>query len=79
MTTQNIQNFQETIDHVSAEVGVPSRPDSPENSENFEPEIDIEEGSSSHCGAIENSGVFYRQGAKVVSVAEYKYKSAMIV
>jgi len=65
MTTQNIQNFQETIDHVSAEVGVPPRPDSPENSENFEPEIDIEE---------ENSGASYHRGLKAKSIAEYLYK-----
>src|SRR6185312_4821785 len=65
MTTQTIQNFQETIDHVSAGVGVPPRPDSPENSENFEPEIDIEE---------ENSGASYHRGLKAKSIAEYLYK-----
>ena len=37
------QNFQETIDHVLAEVEAPpSRPESPENLENFEPEIEEE-------------------------------------
>src|SRR4051812_39416495 len=57
------QYFQENIDHVSAEVGVPPRPDSPENSENFEPEIEEE-----------NNGAFYHRGPKAESVAEYMYK-----
>jgi len=59
------QNFQENNDHAPAESEAPpSRPESPENSENFEPEVDIEEGSSSHCSAIENNGAFYHRGAK---------------
>src|SRR5437868_156841 len=60
------QNFQENNDHAPAESEAPpSRPESPENSENFEPEIDIEE---------ENSGALYHRGLKAVSVAEYMYK-----
>src|SRR4051812_14641889 len=38
-------------------------PESPDNSENFEPEIEAEE-----------NGAFYRWGAKAESVAEYRYK-----
>src|SRR2546421_4733034 len=50
------QNFQENNDHAPAESEAPpSRPESPENSENFEPEIDIEE---------ENSGALYHRGLK---------------
>ena len=50
-TVEN-QNFEETIDHVLAEAPL-SRPESPENSENFEPEIEEE-----------NSGAFYHRGPK---------------
>ena len=54
--TMDTQNFQENIDHAPAESEAPpSRPESPENSENFEPEIDIEE---------EGNGAFYHRGFK---------------
>nr|CAG8573485.1 6797_t:CDS:2 [Entrophospora candida] len=54
MPTVSTQNFQENIDHVPAESEAPpSRPESPENSENFDPEIE-EEGN----------GAFYHRGAK---------------
>ncbi|RHZ45605.1 hypothetical protein Glove_668g26 [Diversispora epigaea] len=48
------QTFQENIDHAPAETEAPlSRPESPENSENFEPEIELEEGNRGfyHPGA----------------------------
>ena len=48
-TVEN-QNFEETIDHAPAEA-LPSRPESLENSEKFEPEIEEE-----------NSGAFYDRG-----------------
>src|SRR5438128_309340 len=60
-TVEN-QNFEEPIDHAPAET-LPSRPESLENSEKFEPEIEEE-----------NSRAFYDRGFKAESVAEYLYK-----
>src|SRR2546421_450698 len=63
--TMDNQNFQENIDHISAESEAPpSRPESPENEENFEPESEEEE----------RNGGFYHREAKAESVAEYMYR-----
>ncbi|RHZ85262.1 hypothetical protein Glove_68g30 [Diversispora epigaea] len=54
----------ENIDHIPAEAEAPpSRPESPESSENFDPEI-----------GGEGNGGTYHQGANADSVAEYLYK-----
>src|SRR5215208_357367 len=62
--TMDTQNFQENVNHAPAESEAPPpRPESPENSDNFEPEIESED-----------NGAFYHRGAKAESVAEYRYK-----
>ncbi|CAG8701196.1 24735_t:CDS:2, partial [Cetraspora pellucida] len=55
------------------EVEVPlSCPESLENSKNFEPEIEIKEGSLSYCSAIENSEALYYWGFKAESDLLYR-------
>ncbi|CAJ0841904.1 11944_t:CDS:2 [Entrophospora sp. SA101] len=48
--TMNNQNFQENINHVPTEAEVsPSRPESPEIAENFEPELEEENNGTFYC------------------------------
>ncbi|RHZ49147.1 hypothetical protein Glove_529g21 [Diversispora epigaea] len=68
VSTVDSQNFQENIDHIPAEAEAPpSRPESPENSENFDPEI-REEG---------NRGIYHREASTFSQsqVSESKEKS----